>query len=187
VEAQEAYNGMLEQQERDRLNEIEDREKRAQEFMGKMADTVIKNMDAKERDEESKIRQYEAEKEQNDRRHDMRAQKRADDEKRKMREFLAKQVEEKKRREGIEKELNDEQATMWRRDRENYEAEEDRISNKIKSINKENAEFLQKQMDEKEEARRGKMNMQEYLLNRQLLKGINEQRKDESRDSQSYH
>jgi len=180
VKAQESYNRMLEQQELDRVKEVEDREKRAQEFMGRMADTVIKNMDAKQKEEEDKIRQYEIEKETQDRRHDNRARKKVEDEKRRMREFLAKQVEEKKKRENIEKELNDEQAQMWRRDRENYEAEEYRISNKVKHINQENAQFLQKQMDEKEDARRGKMNVNEYLLNRQLLKDINEQRKDES-------
>jgi hypothetical protein len=38
---------MLEKQELDRLNEFKNREKRAQEFMNKMADTVIKNMDDK--------------------------------------------------------------------------------------------------------------------------------------------
>ena len=177
IKAQEAYNNMLEQQEKDRANEIAERERRAQEFMGKMADTVIKNMDAKQREEEDKIRQYEMEKEMKDRRHDDRTRSKQEDEKRKMREFLAKQVEEKKRREKIEKELNDEQATMWRRDRENYEQEEQRIANKVKNINKENADFLSRQMGEKEEAKRGKMNMQEYLLNKQLLKDIIQQRK----------
>ena len=180
IKAQEAYNRMLEQQEKDRAKEIADREKRAQEFMGRMADTVIKNMDAKQREEEDKIRQYEMEKEMADRRHDSRAQRRREEEKRKMREFLAKQVEEKKKKENIEKELNDEQAQMWRRDRENYEKEEARINNKIKSINQQNADFLQKQMDEKDEAKRGKMSMNEYLLNRQLLKDINDQRRDGS-------
>lgn len=180
IKAQEAYNRMLEQQEKDRAKEIAERERRAQEFMGRMADTVIKNMDAKQREEEEKIRQYELEKEMADRRHDTRAQKRREEEKRKMREFLAKQVEDKKKKEKIEKELNDEQAQMWKRDRENYEQEEHRINNKIKNINKQNADFLQRQMNEKEEARKGKMNMNEYLLNRQLLKDINEQRRDGS-------
>jgi hypothetical protein len=180
IKAQEAYNNMLEQQERDRANEVAERERRAQEFMGKMADTVIKNMDSKQRDEENKIRQYEMEKEQQDRRHDQRSKHKLEEEKRKMREFLAKQVEEKKRKENIEKELNDEQAFMWKKDRENYEQEETRISNKIKSINKDNADFLNRQMGEKEDAKKGKMNMQEYLLNKQLLKDINGQRKAES-------
>ena len=40
---------MLDKQEQDRLNEIKQREQRAQEFMNRMADTVIKNMDSRAR------------------------------------------------------------------------------------------------------------------------------------------
>mmetsp|Transcript_22695 Transcript_22695/g.20174 ORF Transcript_22695/g.20174 Transcript_22695/m.20174 type:complete len:81 (+) Transcript_22695:46-288(+) len=69
---------------------------------------------------------------------------------------------------------------MWKRDRENYDEEERRLTHKVKSINQQNADFLQKQMDEKEEARKGRMNMNEYLLNKQLLKGINGQPKEGS-------
>lgn len=47
VRAQEEYTRMLTKQEEDRLNEIKARERRAQEFMNRMADTVIKNMDEK--------------------------------------------------------------------------------------------------------------------------------------------
>ena len=54
---------MLDKQEQDRLNEFKAREHRAQEFMNKMADTVIKNMDNKAREEEEKIKRYEMEKE----------------------------------------------------------------------------------------------------------------------------
>jgi len=61
-----------------------------------------------------------------------------------MRDFLARQMNEKKMRERIEKELNDEQAFMWARDKENYEQEEKRLNDKIKKINDENAQFLQK-------------------------------------------
>ena len=55
VQAQEAYSKMLEQQERDRLEEMGRREKRAQEFMGKMADNVLRQMDDKKREEEDMI------------------------------------------------------------------------------------------------------------------------------------
>ena len=63
VAAQEAYTAMLKQQEDDRREEFERREKRAQEFMGRMADTVIKQMDEKQREEDEKVRQYEMERE----------------------------------------------------------------------------------------------------------------------------
>jgi hypothetical protein len=38
---------MLDNQEDDRTKEINHREKRAQEFMGRMADTVLKELDVK--------------------------------------------------------------------------------------------------------------------------------------------
>ena len=107
---------MLEKQEQDRINEFKAREQRAQEFMNKMADTVIKSMDDKQREEEDKIRRYEMEKEMRDRLEDEKKMRKLKDEQRRMREFLGKQMDEKKHRENLEKALNDEQATMWKQD-----------------------------------------------------------------------
>lgn len=61
---------MLLQQEKDRAEEFERWEKRAQEFMGWMADTVLKQMDAKAWDEELKIKAFEEQKEIQDRLND---------------------------------------------------------------------------------------------------------------------
>jgi hypothetical protein len=58
---------MLEKQEQDRINEFKARENRAQEFMNRMADTVIKSMDDKAKTEEEKIKRYEMEKEMRER------------------------------------------------------------------------------------------------------------------------
>lgn len=63
---------MLEKQEQDRLNEFKARERRAQEFMNKMADTVIKKMDDRQKEEDDKIRRYEMEKELRERMDDER-------------------------------------------------------------------------------------------------------------------
>lgn len=95
-----------------------------------------------------------------------------------MRDFLARQMDEKKNREGLEKALNDEQAVMWKSDLSNYENEEKRLNDKIKRINNENADFLKRQMDEKMSKERRKMNKQEFLLNKPLLKEINEKKRD---------
>ena len=59
IRAQKEYSRMLEKQDEDRVNEFKAREKRAQEFMNKMADTVIKNMDDRQKQEDEKIRKYE--------------------------------------------------------------------------------------------------------------------------------
>ena len=45
---------------------------------------------------------------------------------------------EKQRREQVEKALNDEQAVIWKTDKENYELEEQRLNHKIAGINKDN-------------------------------------------------
>jgi hypothetical protein len=178
VKAQEEYSKMLEKQEQDRHNEFQSREKRAQDFMNKMADTVIKNMDQRQMDEDQKIKRYEMEKELRQRMDDERKMKQMRDTQHHMRGFLYKQMDEKKGREGMEKALNDEQADMWRQDKSNYEEEERRLNDKIKRINKDNEGFLKRQMDEKVRKDKGKMNKQEFLLNKPLLREINTKKKD---------
>ena len=80
-------------------------------------------------------------------------------------------------REAAEKALNDEQAVIWRKDKENYELEEGRLQSKIKAINKDNQSFLQGQMITKQSKNVRKMDRQEFLYNKGLLKEINEKKK----------
>ncbi len=145
--------------------------------MNRMADTVIKNMDDKQREEDEKVRRYEMEKELRERMDDERRMRKLKEEQARMRDFLGKQMNEKKHREDLEKALNDEQASMWKQDHRNYSEEERRLMDKINKINKENAEFLKKQMDDKNAKHRAKMNKQEFLLNKPLLKEINEKKR----------
>ncbi len=72
IRAQFEYTKMLEKQEADRVNEFKNREKRAQDFMNQMADTVIKKMDERQKDEDVKIKKYEMEKEMRERMEDER-------------------------------------------------------------------------------------------------------------------
>lgn len=148
--------------------------------MNKMADTVIKKMDQRQAEEDTKIRKYEVEKEMRERMEDEKRMKQMRDTQQEMRHFLSKQMNEKKNRENMERALNDEQALMWHQDKRNYEEEERRLNDKIKKINKENEEFLRRQMDEKRMKERGKMNKQEFLLNKPLLREINLKKKDGS-------
>lgn len=76
--------------------------------MNRMADTVIKNMDDRAREEEEKIRRYEMEKEMRERMEDEKRFNRMKSEQERMRDFLGKQMNEKKHREHLEKALNDE-------------------------------------------------------------------------------
>ena len=93
-----------------------------------------------------------------------------------MRETLSRQVAEKKRRERMEKDFNDEQAKMWRMDRELFEKQEAELNSKIKSINMENRKFLESQIGEKRQAKRGRMDLNEHLMNKKLLRDVNHQR-----------
>ena len=143
--------------------------------MNRMAGTVIKQMDERQKEEDEKIRKYEMEKEMRDRLEDERRMRAIKDQQDQMRGFLNRQMDEKKHRERMEKALNDEQAVMWKQDLENYEAEEKRLNDKIKRINKENADFLISQADRK--GKKGKkMERHEFLMNKPLLKEIVDKR-----------
>jgi hypothetical protein len=90
VRAQAEYARMLDKQEQDRANEVKAREQRAQEFMNRMADTVIKNMDSRAREEEEKIKRYELEKELRERMADEDKMNKIKQEQQRMRDYLAK-------------------------------------------------------------------------------------------------
>lgn len=92
---------------------------------------------------------YEMEKEMRARLQDERRMDRERREKDEMRALLARQMSEKQQREQLEKALNDEQAVIWKTDKENYELEEQRLQMKIAGINKQNQNFLQNQMEAK--------------------------------------
>lgn len=63
LRAQEQYAKMQEKMEADRVREMKSREARAQEFMNKMADNVLKKMEARQNFEDQMIHRYEQERE----------------------------------------------------------------------------------------------------------------------------
>lgn len=95
---------MLEKQEQDRLDELKQREARAQEFMNKMAGNVLAKMESKQKQEDEMLIRYENEKEARYRQLEERRAQRQRDEQEKLRNFLAQQVAEKKAREASDKE-----------------------------------------------------------------------------------
>lgn len=60
---------------------------------------------------------------------------------------LTQQQEDKLKREADRRSNINEQATMWRKERELWKEEDKRIQDKIKQINRENQEFLKMQED----------------------------------------
>jgi len=149
IKAQQAYAQMLEKQEQDRMKEIKAREDRQQLFMNHMADTVIKEQDARAAEEDGKIKRWEQQRELAERREAERRLQRYREINERTKEFLFQQMEDRKRQERIEKMNNDEQAKIWEVDRLNSLQEEKRVTEKSKKVNHDTAAFLKQQIDEK--------------------------------------
>lgn len=71
---------------------------------------------------------------------------------------------------------------MWNVDKRNFEEEEKRLKDRIDRINKDNANFLIKQMEQKHREF-AKMNRNEFAINKALLKEANSKFKDMSTQS----
>ena len=144
VHALQEYGKMLDKQDNDRQREFEHRERRAQEFMNQLATSVIQKQHSRKTQEDEALARYEHERESRLRMEDQRRMEREAREKQQMRQLLDRQMQEKRARETAEKALNDEQAVIWKTDKDNYDEEERRLQNKIAGINRENCEFLKR-------------------------------------------
>jgi len=166
------YAKVLDKQEKDRENYFKNKEKKANEFSKKIAETVIKDMDEKQRREEENIRKFQIDKEIKEKEDDERKRRAMLDNKKDIKKFLDMQVEEKRKINNFEKSLNSEQARIWKQDVENFTCQEQDTNSKVRSMNVSNQEFLLRQMQEKKGKKHAKMNEHEYLLNRNLLEQI---------------
>lgn len=166
----ENYSKMLEKQEQDRLDEIQSREKKTQELMKHMANTVLKDLDKKRSVEEQKIMKYQQEKELREKTDDEERLRRIQDSKKDMKTYLDKQLKEKKEKEAEEKHANEKQAEVWKSELKTYQEQEREIQGKIKEMNKNHADFLKKQMEVgKKGGKKDVMSKEEYLMNKDLL------------------
>lgn len=175
VNMQKAYAAMLDKQEQDRQNEIAAREQRAQEFMNRMADGVLKDMDQAQRREDQMIQKYQRDREMRLRREEEKKARQAQRNKDKMKATLAKQEEEKRKRQEDDKAHHNEQAVMWKKERDLWQEEDDRIQKKIKDINKETQNFLKQQVAEKQK-KQNRMNLREQQMNKALMREIKQKR-----------
>eukprot|EP00357_Protocruzia_adherens_P006780 CAMPEP_0114978038 /NCGR_PEP_ID=MMETSP0216-20121206/3578_1 /TAXON_ID=223996 /ORGANISM="Protocruzia adherens, Strain Boccale" /LENGTH=494 /DNA_ID=CAMNT_0002339177 /DNA_START=132 /DNA_END=1616 /DNA_ORIENTATION=+ len=172
VKAQKAYSAMLEKQEADRASEFKRKERRAQELMGKMADTVIKMQDEKAMEHERNMIKAQEEKEYRDRLEDEARKLRLKTIQKETADFLMMQVREKKERQLQDKRMKEEQAQIWKKDLEDYEKAESKRKEKERDINQSLNQVLKDQMAEKH-GKGKKMDKTELLLNKQVLKEIN--------------
>jgi hypothetical protein len=166
------YTKMLDQQEIDRLEEIKQRERKTQDLMNKVADTVLKDLDKKRKSEEDKVLQYQREKELRDRMDDDERIRRIKESQREMKEYLDRQTNEKKGKLVLEKDANTKQGEMWKKDLHMYSEEEKSIKQKIAQANKEHQDYLLRQMADPKKGKKAAMSKEEYLLNKKLLDNL---------------
>jgi len=76
---------------------------------------------------------------------------------------------------------------MWAIDRENYLDEEKRIHERVKKLNHDTADFLRQQMMEKkgQTPMYLKMNRNEFLYNKNMLRSVNDKLREHSGDRTS--
>jgi hypothetical protein len=75
---------------------------------------------------------------------------------------------------------------MWNIDKQNYEEEEKRLRDRINNINKDNADYLMRQMAEKTSTQtKKKMNRAEFAINKPILREANMKLKDVSQGPMS--
>lgn len=140
--------------------------------MNKMADNVLNKMNQKQQWEDEMIARYEKERESYQRNMEQKRLDRIKNDQEKMRNFLNQQMVEKRQRENDEKANIDIQAKMWDQDKKNYDEEERRLKERIKSINKDNASYLMQQVAAKN-SNLQRMNRAEFSLNKPLLREAN--------------
>ena len=166
------YAKMLEQQEADRLEEVKSRERKTQDLMNRMADTVLKEIDRKRASDDQKVVQYQREKEIRDKLDDEERLLRVKEHQQEMRLYLDRQTSEKKEKVVSEKKDSLKEAQSLRKELEMHTEEEKMIKQKVFSANREHAEYLQRQMTNSRQGKKTVMNREEYLLNRQLISSI---------------
>ena len=167
----------LEAQQQKEANNAKERTDRQAFFVNKMATDVLSKVEERNKREEDIIRKYTEERMMKEKLEEDRKLKKSRQQQSDMQAFLARQVKEKKNKDDIDRQVVEEQAKLWAEDRAKFQQEESAFHNKMKNLSKQNAELLQKQMDESKTRGKG-MDEMEYEINRSYLKNIRSKKAD---------
>lgn len=162
---------VLDIQQNKEANDAKHREIKQRVFVDKMANEVLTKVVEKNRKEQEIIQKYTEERLMKEKLEEERRFKKQKQEQMEMKEYLARQVKDKVKKEEIDKEVIEEQANLWRMDRETFAKEEADLSKKLKDLSMHNSQLLQKQIEESQNKKKG-MDDIEYGINKTYLKGI---------------
>eukprot|EP01022_Parablepharisma_sp_SALTPOND_P003381 TRINITY_DN1134_c0_g1_i2.p2 TRINITY_DN1134_c0_g1~~TRINITY_DN1134_c0_g1_i2.p2 ORF type:complete len:562 (-),score=99.73 TRINITY_DN1134_c0_g1_i2:3953-5638(-) len=168
----EEYAKVQEKQEQDRIEEVKKREKRTQQLMVHMADTVVKDLERKRREDELNMLKSQQEKDRRDQLDEELRLHRIREQQKELKSKLEQQMNDKKIKTEQEKEENRKQAEIWRKDLEAIAKEEQEIIEKTKEANKQYQEYLKKQMQDKRLPKKDVMTKEEFLMNKKLISQI---------------
>jgi hypothetical protein len=167
----------LDEQQRKEANNAKQRKEKQQLFVDKMANDVYSKIEQRHKEEEEKIRRYQEERDMKEKLEQERRLKKQKQEQFNIRETLARQMKDKKQKEMIDREVIEEQAKLWQMDRDQFAKEEAELNKKMKTLSHQNAELLEKQIEEHKAKNLGKgMDEVEYTLNKGYLKGIRQKK-----------
>lgn len=165
----EEYTKVLEKQENERKQYFKNIENKASNFLAKMSQTVLKDIENKNKEENEKMKKYLIEKENKLLIKEKEKLEQIKNNKKEMKAFLDKQVDEKRKERDFQQSLNKEQAKVWNLDKEAQVDQNQYISEKIRRMNDYNQDILKAQIELRKELNGPGMSDQEYLLNRRLL------------------
>jgi di/tripeptidase len=138
--------------------------------MDQMVNTVLKEQERKNKEEEDKIKAYNAFRDQQEELAEQRKQQLIKDNKRMIREYLDKQMEERRQQKEYEKQVDQAQGRIWKQDTQNYIEHEKEVNAIIRMMNKNNLNALKSQIEYAEKNKlTGGMSQNEREMNRELL------------------
>jgi len=177
IRAIEEYTKVLDKQENERKLYFQNIENKANNFLSKISQTVLKEVENKKKLENEMMKDYLLRKEEKEIRLEKERLEKIKCGKREIRSFLDKQVEEKNREKEFQKMLNQEQARIWNKDKEVFSDQMKEISDKIRKMNDYNQNILKVQMEIKKgmNSSKGMMTDQEYLMNRKIIENAHKE------------
>ena len=158
-----------EKQENERIEYFKKIERNANSFMDKMIQTVLKEQEDKNKEEEEKIRQYNLFRDQQADLEEQRRKQKIIENKKMIKNFLDKQCEEKRKEKEFEHQIDLCQGRIWEQDTKNYYEHEKEVAAIIRAMNKNNLEALKYQINYNNNQNHEGMSENEKAMNRELL------------------
>ena len=158
-----------EKQENERIEYFKKIERNANSFMDKVIQTVLKEQEDKNREEEEKIRQYNLFRDQQADLEEQRKKQKIIENKKMIKNFLDKQCEEKRKEKEYEHQIDLCQGRIWEQDTKNYYEHEKEVAAIIRAMNKNNLEALKYQIKYNNNQNHEGMSENEKAMNRELL------------------